>query len=64
MRQSRYNALEDSLSSERKRYSNAVLKRAREAGLNFKNPIHRLAIRKLADIDYELIMTMLMEEDK
>jgi hypothetical protein len=64
MNRKRYTELDDSLKSEKKRFANAVLKKAKAAGLKPKNNIHRLAIRKLACVDYELVMALLAEQEQ
>jgi hypothetical protein len=63
MNQKQYKELEDALRTEKKRFVNAVLRKAKAVGLNPKNLVHRLAIRKIADVDYEMVMALLVEDE-
>jgi hypothetical protein len=64
MDQKQYNELDNDLRTEKRRFTNAVLRKAKAAGLNPKNLVHRLAIRKLAEVDYEMVMALLVEDGK
>jgi hypothetical protein len=62
MRQKAYNEFLKSLDKTKVRFARTVVKKALEAGLKLRNPIHRAAIREIASVDYEIVMAILQEE--
>jgi hypothetical protein len=56
-----YNKLLSSLDATKARFARTIIKKSVKAGLKLNNPIHRAAIRSIANIDYWLVMGMLQE---